>query len=61
LQLFLRIGPGRIAQHPFLFAQLAVQAQRVIPVEPGKIWGILGFQGHLVLHAFDALCARKIR
>ena len=49
LQLFLRIGAGRVAQHPLVLGQLVVQAKRIFPVEPVQVGRILGLEGHRFL------------
>ena len=51
LQLLLRKSAGGIAQHAFFLGQLVFQAERVLPVKPVQIGGVLagsdGFlQGH---------------
>ena len=51
LQLFLRKGAGGVAQHAFFLGQLIFQAERVLPVKPVQIGGILAggdglLQGH---------------
>ena len=57
LQLFLRIGPRAVAQHPLFLGQLVVQPERVFPVKTAQIGGILGFQlGLSVIAGF--LCVR---